>query len=52
MFLSIPSPAEAGGCTFPAGARYTKSVASLKRRHKEHNIDPCSLHNSTIDFTQ
>ena len=34
-----------------AGARYTKSIASLELRHKEHNNDPYSLHNNTIDFT-
>ena len=37
MFLSVQSPTEAGGCTFPAGARYTKSIARLELRHKEHN---------------
>ena len=37
---------------FKAGARYTKSIASLELRHKEHNSDPYSLHNNTIDFTQ
>ena len=35
-----------------AGARYTKSIASLKLHHKEHNNDPYFLHNNTIDFTQ
>ena len=35
-----------------AGARYAKSIASLELRHKEHNNDPYSLHNNTIDFTQ
>ena len=35
-----------------AGARYIKSIASLELRHKEHNNDPYSLHNNTIDFTQ
>ena len=35
-----------------AGARYTKSIASLELRHKENNNDPYSLHNNTIDFTQ
>ena len=35
-----------------AGARYTKSIASLDLRHKEHNNDPYSLHNNKIDFTQ
>ena len=35
-----------------AGARYTKSIASFELRHKEHNNDPYSLHNNTIDFTQ
>ena len=34
-----------------AGARYTKSIASLELRHKELNNDPYSLHNNTIDFT-
>ena len=34
-----------------AGARYTKSIAILELRHKEHNNDPYSLHNNTIDFT-
>ena len=33
-----------------AGARYTKSIASLELRHKEHNNDPYSLHNNTIDY--
>ena len=37
---------------FPAGARYTKSIASLELRHKEHNNDSYPLHNNTIDFTQ
>ena len=36
----------------PAGARYTKSIVSIELRHKEHNNDPYSLHNNTIDFTQ
>ena len=35
-----------------AGARYTKSIANLELRHKEHNNDPYFLHNNTIDFTQ
>ena len=35
-----------------AGARYTKSIASLELRHKEHNNDPYPLHNNTIDFAQ
>ena len=35
-----------------AGARYTKSKDKLELRHKEHNNDPYSLHNNTIDFTQ
>ena len=35
-----------------AGARYTKSIASLELGHKEHNNDPYSLHNNTIDFTE
>ena len=35
-----------------AGAQYTKSIASLELRHKEHNNDPYSLQNNTIDFTQ
>ena len=35
-----------------AGARYTKSIPSLELRHKEHNNDPYSLHNNTVDFTQ
>ena len=38
--------------TCMAGARYTKSIASLKLRHREHDNDPYSLHNNTIDFTQ
>ena len=37
---------------FQAGAWYTKSIASLELRRKEHNNDPYSLHNNTIDFTQ
>ena len=32
-----------------AGARYTKSIASLELRHKEHNNDPYSLHNNTVE---
>ena len=35
-----------------AGARYTKWIASLELRHKEHNNDSYPLHNNTIDFTQ
>ena len=35
-----------------AGARYTKSIASLELRRKEHNNDPYSLFNNTIDFPQ
>ena len=35
-----------------AGARYTKSIASLELRHKDHNNVAYSLHNNTIDFTQ
>ena len=38
--------------TASAGARYTKWIASLELRHKEHNNDPYPLHNNTIDFTQ
>ena len=52
MFLSVQSPTEAGGCTFPAGARYTKSIARHELRHKEHNNNPYSVHNNTIDFTR
>ena len=37
---------------FRAGARYTKWIASLELRHKEHSNDPYPLHNNTIDFTQ
>ena len=32
-----------------AGAQYTKSIASLELCHKEHNSDPYSLHNNTIE---
>ena len=32
-----------------AGALYTKSIASLELRHKEHNNDLYSLHNNTIE---
>ena len=35
-----------------AGARYTKRIASLELRHKEHNNGPYPLHNNTIDSTQ
>ena len=35
---------------YSAGALYTKSIASLELRHKEHNNDPYPLHNNTIDF--
>ena len=34
---------------YRSGARYTKSIASLELRHKEHNNDPYSLHNNTIE---
>ena len=37
---------------YVAGARYTKWIASLELRHKEHNNDSYPLHNNTIDFTQ
>ena len=35
---------------YEAGARYTKSLASLELHHKEHNNDPYSFLNNTIDF--
>ena len=35
-----------------AGARYTKWIASVELRHKEHNDDSYPLHNNKIDFTQ
>ena len=35
-----------------ASVRYTKRIASLKLRHKEHNNDPYALHNNTINLIQ
>ena len=52
MFKFLCTDVKTGIPVYPAGAWYTKSIASLELRHKEHNNDPYSLHNNTIDFTQ